>query len=87
MITNVPPADYGRRAEIYDVVQFGWFVCQMRRTLNGQIKSVAHGLYRYALRDGRGLPVMRMAHLTSGSLEFYHGGTSAAILHGQALLF
>lgn len=37
MITNVPPADYSRKDEIYDFVRIGWLVCQMCQALNGQL--------------------------------------------------
>ncbi len=39
---------------------------QMRRALEGQLKSEAQGLYRYALHGGRGPPVTQIAHLISG---------------------
>lgn len=42
----------------------------MCQALNGQLESVVQGLYRYALRDGCGMAVTRMAHIISGSITF-----------------
>ena len=44
-MTSVPPADHGQRAEIYDFVRIGWFVYQMCRALNRQLKSGTQGVY------------------------------------------
>ena len=65
---NIRPADYNRRAGIYVLVRIGWFAYQMSQAQDGQVESVAQGLYRYALRDGRGMAVTRMAHLIGGAL-------------------
>ena len=70
--TNVPPADYGHKAEIFDFVRIGWFVCHMCRALNGSFKAAHKAYTPIRPRGGRGLAVRRMAHIISGCLDNFN---------------